>query len=143
METIFYNYSNEKFTWTWDGRPYSFEPGVIVRDFLTSPDGTGQVVMTRGMAEMFAIHLADKVMNNLGIDPGRLEKKSELVKKALVPPRPESTQTPEPTPKEPVSDSAMTMPEPDTTGAPCDECEFIAKNSVGLKRHKTVHKTNE
>lgn len=59
----FHNFSNEDFTWKWDGTTYTFKAGqtIFLEDFK---------------AEHFAKHLVDREMNRAGIqtnDPRRGE----------------------------------------------------------------------
>lgn len=60
---LFYNYSTQKFTHTWGGVPYSFEPGSVSSGVIISDDGQNSLTLNNVLAEFFAKHLADFVMN--------------------------------------------------------------------------------
>lgn len=67
----FCNYTNEDFTWKFDGIPYTFKAGttMFLEDFK---------------AQHFAKHLIDRELNKAGIDTGLQFKREELIPKILV-----------------------------------------------------------
>lgn len=64
---LFYNYSTEDFTCSWDGTPYTFKAGEIYNK--TIEDTFGRVlVLEPGITETFAINLAMREMRKAGLD---------------------------------------------------------------------------
>ena len=68
---IFYNWTNEEFTHTWNKEPYTFPPGQ-------------QMMLEEGIADTFAKHLAVREMNKANIHPGASDKLAEFKAKALL-----------------------------------------------------------
>lgn len=61
----FTNFSNEDFTWKWDGVPYTFKAGqtIFLEDYK---------------AEHFAQHLVDRELNKLNIPTNDMVRRMEL-----------------------------------------------------------------
>ena len=57
MSTIFYNWSNEPFKYSWDSDSFLFAPGQLCEDVIKSESGK-VVVLEKGIAQHFAYHLA-------------------------------------------------------------------------------------
>jgi hypothetical protein len=69
---LFYNYSTEKFTHTWGGVPFSFEPGKVYSGVIVSDDGQSSLTINDVLARFFAKHLATFVLDknlDVGKDP--------------------------------------------------------------------------
>lgn len=62
--TIFYNYSSEPFTCTWDKIAYTFEPQKVYSGVLIANNKENSITLTESIAKVFAHHLAAFVMNS-------------------------------------------------------------------------------
>lgn len=60
---MFYNYTNEDFHITWDSFPYLFKAGEIYDGVAISEDKVHSVTLNDVVSEIFARHLANKVMD--------------------------------------------------------------------------------
>lgn len=65
---IFYNYTNEDFHITWGSKPYTFAAGSVSSGLQISNNGIDNIVLTRPICEVFAHHLAHKVLNTPSLD---------------------------------------------------------------------------
>jgi len=65
---MFYNGTNERFDITWDKFPYSFEAGSVNDGVAISTDNMHSVQLTPTVCEIFARHLATKVLNDPSIN---------------------------------------------------------------------------
>lgn len=64
---MFYNYSDEAFTYTWGGKPFTFQAGKVYQDgIIISDDGSLSVPLNEVTSRFFSKHLAEHLMNNIG-----------------------------------------------------------------------------
>lgn len=66
----FVNFTNEEFTWKFNGIPFTFKPNQ-------------EMYLEAEKAEHFAKHLVDKEMNRLNIPTNMMAKRNELLEKCF------------------------------------------------------------
>jgi hypothetical protein len=72
---MFYNYSDEPFTYTWGGKPYTFAAGKVYPDgIIISDDGTLSVPLNEVTSRFFSKHLAEHLMNSIGKNDSATER---------------------------------------------------------------------
>jgi hypothetical protein len=82
----FFNWSDEDFTYSWGGKPYTFPAGSVTEDVAKSVHGN--LLLEEGIARHFAKHLADRELQKAGINPGRLDIHEEYTIRAMSLPQP-------------------------------------------------------
>lgn len=76
---MFYNYTNEDFIITWDKFPYTFKSGMTYNGVAVSDDSEHSVRLTESVCDVFAHHLATKVLNDPKLSANR-DEKGDLIK---------------------------------------------------------------
>lgn len=121
--TVFYNWTDEDFTHTWDNESYEFK-------------AKKEIHLPEGLARHFAKHLADREMNRQGINSGRRDKHAEFVRKSLVS-----------VGEEEKSDTKLEVEianaDKEKKEYKCDSCDKVFNTEKGLALHSAKIHTEE